>query len=329
MYTDEDLSGAVDEGIFTSEAVDSFREHISSSKATHTVDEENFKLVTGFNDIFVVIACVLLLVSGVWVVEAVHQTLALWALPVLAWGLAEFFVLKRKMALPAIVLLLVFVGGVFAAVLGLFEKTTEADVIWATALATLAAYLHWQRFRVPLTVAAGTAAVIGFFVSCILMFFDGSQAWIMPIIFVFGLAAFSLAMYWDISDCKRITYRSDVAFWLHLLAVPLIVHPIFSGLGILDGHESLMNVVIVIILYVLMTLVSVLIDRRAFMVSSLVYVLYALSALFEAYGMVGYSLALTGVCIGVALLLLSAFWHTVRAQLIDLLPSSLQQYIPH
>ena len=30
-----------------------------------------------------------------------------------AWGLAEFFTRKRRMALPSIILLLAFVGGVF------------------------------------------------------------------------------------------------------------------------------------------------------------------------------------------------------------------------
>jgi hypothetical protein len=30
-------------------------------------------------------------------------------------------------------------------------------------------------------------------------------------------------MWWDSSDRARLTRRSDVAFWLHLLAAPMIV----------------------------------------------------------------------------------------------------------
>ena len=63
MYTDEDLDYAVKKGIFTGESVAEFRAQLSSSKNTPSVDEENFRLITGFNDIFVVIACMLLLFS--------------------------------------------------------------------------------------------------------------------------------------------------------------------------------------------------------------------------------------------------------------------------
>ncbi len=77
-----------------------------------------------------------------------------------------------------------------------------------------------------------------------------------------------------------------------------------------------------------MSVISVVIDRRAFMVSSLVYVLYAFSSLLEIYGVVGYSFAATGVFMGVALLLISVFWHEIRVKLVALLPSLMQKYLP-
>ena len=64
------------------------------------------------------------------------------------------------------------------------------------------------------------------------------------------------------------------------------------------------------------------------MVSSLVYVLYAISNLLEAYGGVSYSFALTGVVIGSSLLLLSAFWHPARVKIVNLLPESLKSFVP-
>jgi hypothetical protein len=45
-------------------------------------------------------------------------------------------------------------------------------------------------------------------------------------------------MFWDYADIHRVTYESDVAFWLHLASAPLIIHPIFGMLGVLDGGES-------------------------------------------------------------------------------------------
>ena len=61
MYTDEDLSQAVKNGILKQEAVDKFRLFISQQKNTQSADEENFRLITGFNDIFVSISAFILI----------------------------------------------------------------------------------------------------------------------------------------------------------------------------------------------------------------------------------------------------------------------------
>ncbi|MGO3408187.1 hypothetical protein [Marinomonas sp.] len=333
MYTDEDLNYAVEKGVFTDTAVTEFRSLLAEEKQTAAVDEENFRLVGGFNDIFVVIACSLLLFSSVWVVRPSSNTLAMLVFAALSWGLAEFFVRKRKMALPAIVLLLSFMGGVFWCVFSISSSipsfSVQAASLFAAAVTTVSAYLHWRRFRVPITVAVGTGALFVSVLSLVLVIFPAAKSGLMMVLFLCGVAAFLLAMYWDASDTQRITRRSDVAFWLHLLSAPLIIHPIFSNLGILNGNESLLSMLVVVFLYLLMTSISIAVDRRAFMVSSLIYVLYAVSAIIESYGGIGYSFALTGVLIGGGLLLLSAKWHFMRAQLLRALPSAIQRHLPN
>jgi hypothetical protein len=328
MYTDEELDCAVVQGIFTGKSVAAFRAQLFASKGMSSADEENFSLITGFNDIFVVIACLLLLFSSLWAFRALDETLGLLVFMALSWGLAEFFVLKRKMALPAIVLLLAFVGGVFASYASLFDRLSELVLMGAAILSAIAAYLHWRRFNVPITVAVGTAAAIGFLVALFAAVIPDAREWVLMVVFICGLMAFAFAMYWDASDRSRMTRRSDVAFWLHLVSAPLIIHPVFSGLDILEGNEGLFSLVIVLVLYLLMMLISIVVDRRIFMVSSLVYVLYALSNLLQAYGVIAYSFAVTGILIGAALLLLSAYWHFVRVKVLALLPSSYLQYVP-
>ncbi len=330
MYTDDDLNFAVKEGVFSVESVEAFRTMLSKQKNTPAVDEENFRLISGFNDIFVVIACMLLLFSSLWVLKSIvgDDTVGWITFTILSWCLAEFFVLKRKMALPAIVLLLSFIGGVFSVVASFFSSSAEMAFISATAISTIAAYGHWLRFRVPITVAAGTATAIGFVALVTVSVFPSTKDWLLVILFLCGLGTFFIAMYWDAADTNRITRRSDVAFWLHLLAAPLIIHPVFSSLGVLDGYESIGSMVIVVLLYLLMTLMSIAIDRRAFMVSSLVYVLYAITSIIKAYGGVGYSFALTGVFMGGLLLLLSIFWYRVRISLVSKLPTVVKYYIP-
>ena len=69
-------------------------------------------------------------------------------------------------------------------------------------------------------------------------------------------------------------------------------------------------------------LVALAIDRRALLVSSLAYVLFALYALFRQAGAVELSWALTALIIGSALLLLSALWHNARALVVRQLPNS-------
>ncbi len=143
-----------------------------------------------------------------------------------------------------------------------------------------------------------------------------------------GIGVFLLAMAWDSSDPIRQTRRSDVAFWLHLLAAPLIVHPIFSLLGLTDGSATTGEAVIVLIVYVALGLTALAIDRRALLVSALAYVLYAMSSLFERFGAVELNVALTALVIGSALLLLSAFWHSARRSIVTPLPPALRAKLP-
>ncbi len=331
MYTDEDLELAVKQDIFTRQAMDQFRDLVSAHRNMSLVDEESFRLVSGFNDIFVVIACILLLLSSAWLGKNLHPSAPGIMVAILSWGLAEFFILKQKLALPAIVLLGTFVGGTFFAWMQFFDRQ-EYAAYPAAMIAAFAAFiatgLHWYRFKVPITIATGTGAVIGVIMTGILWAYPQAIDWIFIPLFVAGSGAFIFAMYWDISDLERTSYRSDVAFWLHLVAAPMIIHPMFSVLGVFDQTDNLMSTVIILALYLLMTAISLIIDRRAFMVSSLIYVLYAISALLGSYGVVGYNFAITGVFISSLLLLLSGFWHKARQQLVSILPSNIQLRLP-
>ena len=89
MYTEEDLASAVQAGVLTEENAAAFRAHVAQLQSVSAVDEEHFRLVTGFNDIFVVIACVLLLVSVGWIGAAVAIWLGALAAALAAWALAE------------------------------------------------------------------------------------------------------------------------------------------------------------------------------------------------------------------------------------------------
>ena len=61
MYSDSDLDAAVEQGALSASAAASFRAFVAGQRAAPAVDEEHFRLITGFNDIFVSIAIVLVL----------------------------------------------------------------------------------------------------------------------------------------------------------------------------------------------------------------------------------------------------------------------------
>jgi len=330
MYSDEDLSQAVKAGIFEASAVEEFRDSISSQTDTNLVDEENFRLISGFNDIFVSISAYLLIMSAGWLSWNISPVLGLVVAALLSWFLSVFFVQKKRLALPAIILLISFVASSVTLLMILFSAFSKnAGMTFPLALGfgVVAAWIHWRKFHVPITVAAGMASFIG----CLLMLVYQVPP-LKDTINVFiggcGVLTFLLAMGWDARDTTRTTRKSDVAFWLHLLSAPLIVHPVFAALGVLQGNGSLFSVVAVVLMFVFLAFLSIAVDRRAFMVSALVYVLIAFRDLFKAYDMVDSGLAVSGVFIGSMLLLLSAFWHKSRAILLRSLPAGCLRYVP-
>jgi len=348
MYSESDLEAAVAAGALSPEAARQLRDFVAGQKALPAADEEHFRLLTGFNDIFVGLATVIMLVAVAWLANTIPPQIdgegpspfaGLFVAGV-AWSLAEFFTRRRRMALPSIVLLLAFVGGVFATVFvgsavivgsDRFNDNESAMAMLfagAAAVAAGAAWLHWRRFRVPITVAAGTAALAGLVLALVAFAMPesdpGENRLFLMTVLLLGLGVFALAMRWDTSDPKRETRRSDVAFWLHLLAAPMIVHPVFALLGLTEGVVSPAESALVIALYILLGVAAVAVDRRALLVSALAYVLYALNSLFQNYGAVELSFALTALVIGSALLMLSAFWAQTRRAVINPLPDHLK-----
>ena len=337
MYSDSDLDAAVAAGVISPAAAAGFRAFVAHRQGTAAVDEEQFRLLTGFNDIFVSVAAVLLLAAVSWLGNRIGPAVGGGATVVISWGLAEYFTRRRRMALPSIVLLLGFVGGMFWLGFGLFAfAPVDVEVVnlqlplaAGAALAAAGTYAHWRRFMVPITVAAGAAAALGTILFLAVGLVPGLRDHWPPLLLVGGLAVFALAMWWDASDRTRTTRRSDVAFWLHLSAAPMIVHPTFKMLGLLGLNETdTARAGAAIAIYLVLALVALAVDRRALLVSALFYVVYAMAALFRAAGTLSASLALTALVIGSALLLLSALWHRARAGVLALFPTALRARLP-
>lgn len=353
MYSDAEIETAVSSGAIDRETAERLRANIASQRHSLPADDEMIRLVTGFNDIFVTIAAALVIFAAWKVVGGI-------AAAIISWGLAEYFTRKKKMALPSIFLLLCFAAGIFSTLAHLAYTITLPDAnnftsygsrasspptasliiaLSAAGLLTAAAIVaHWKRFHVPITIAALTAAlamVAGCFILLILHLSGISLIKgmvIMPwIAFIMGLVIFAYAMRWDLKDPERVTRRSDVAFWLHLTASPLIVHPLFMQLAVIGSDSPGSRVIaalLAILLYGVLALFALIVDRRAVLVSALAYVVIAMGVLMRANGEIGSTIVMSGAVIGALLLALSVFWRSLRQATVRLLPEAFQLRLP-
>ena len=303
-------------------------------------DEEHFRFITSFNDIFVTIAAVLLLVAVGALGARVDVWFAALGVAVASWGLAEYFTRRRRMAFPSIVLLLAFVGSVFATVGAAIVEITGVDNVepdtargalfigLAGAAAVAAAVAHWRRFQVPITVAAGAAAASAIAFAIVASMMGEDRNALLTAVSLCGVAVFAVAMRYDMSDRQRLTRRTDIAFWLHLLAAPMIIHPLVVMFGLNGPAMMPAEALAIVAVYLVLTFVALAIDRRALLVSGLAYMIFALQSLFRQTGDVDLGFALTCLVIGLFLITLSAAWQRIRASILPLVPKDWAERLP-
>ncbi len=370
MISDRALDAALAEKVLTPDQLGRLRliEAGLVREAGPAVDDERLRFVSGFADVFVTIG-ILLFVGALFVIMgATGSTPALAGIAASTWLLAEVFSLKRRMALPSIVLLVLFAASVFVLSLQVFTAwlpathglparlfflpTENAAALALAAIVTVAlAAMHYVRFRVPVTVAAGALALCLVALGCVAAAVPNlSDAAVNAVLLLCGLGVFALAMRFDTSDPERVTRRTDIAFWLHLLAAPLIVHPLIAGILSGAGQDlyagmlytsapgvshaaarglSIGSAVAILWVFVIFGLVALAIDRRAILVSGLLYAGLAFGTLVRTLGQTSYVVPTVLLALGALILLVSAGWHPLRRAILRRLPLALARRLPH
>lgn len=350
MIASEILAKGVERGIISAEQAERLRALENAGEPPElpvSPDDEQLRFISGFSDIFVTIGLGMFIGAIGYFALLFGGTAARWvAIVVTAWLLAEFFTRQRRMALPSIVLLIVFAFAVFMGashllgggapyyypanvVRNIFDLDPERPTVLAIAALVTAPLtaLHYWRFRVPITVAAGccvlTGAIIGLTYGLAPQLPRGAYS---AVTLVCGIAIFGLAMRFDMTDPERLTRRTDIAFWLHLLAAPLIVHSLIGGVfgSRLESNQA----VAVVAVFLALSLVAVLIDRRALLVSGLAYAGGAFWTLIRQAGLSDITTPLTILTLGAFVLLLSAGWKPLRAGILKLTPPALTRRLP-
>ena len=194
------------------------------------------------------------------------------------------------------------------------------------ALMAVAACLWFQRFRLPIAVATGAACVSFALIS----FFHTTLAAYQTLGSVVVVACCVLitasALWWDISDIRRETPRSRIAFWLHALAsVMTMVATIlnYSNTLAFDAPAKFLDggdiAVAVAVIGSALVLFAIVVDRRAWLFAGTILLF---SAMLGAVG--GFTLPL----VGVAMLSSSRLWNRLRRGLLALLPTWIAAQLP-
>jgi hypothetical protein len=331
-----ELEAAVAKGVLDRSAADSLTEFLIQNRdaAASDPDEERLRLITGFNDIFVTIGIALFLGALYYLLGfGLQGSLGVAAA---SWGLAEVFTKRKRMALPSIVLLVTFV--LSCAVTSWHFFAPDLEILnfddsklhgLSIGLAAVAgSTLHWFRFHVPITIAAFAAGLVAIATTLVTSANETLISNYPVAVFTpLGIAVFLAAMKFDMSDRNRVTQRTDIAFWLHLLAAPLIVHSIVRPL-LSESAIDMGSAVAIVSLFAVLSFVALTVDRRALLVSSLLYLGYASSKLLSWTGVASENAGLSILIVGGTVLVLSVAWQPLRRIVLGILPQNIRNLVP-
>ena len=314
--------------------------------------DEPFRLLRGFRDIFIAIG-VAVFALGLWI-AALTQTflfgwfdndfsqvgaLSAWsiaialALCIAGLALAEFITRRQRLPLASLVISAIFAGWsatLFAAIAHQFMAPADASDLQSleTYKLTLSfaslggaiagsAFFYWL-YRLPFSLFPLAGSLVG--VSFLLAYEALGPEWLLQhfrsLIGVWGIIIFLAAMWFDLKDRLRVTRFSECAFWLHLIAAPLLVHT-----ALVPGELAEPSAVAVLGMMALLSVIALLIDRRALLVSGLSYLAVAISQIVSGSTLFGdQTFALTALILGGIVLVLGLGWTPIRRRVMALLP---------
>ncbi|MCY4096276.1 MAG: hypothetical protein OXG05_14260 [Gammaproteobacteria bacterium] len=331
-------------------------------------EQEQLRLVSGYNDIFVGIACIITFVSLTTLLEAKYldQIIVIGS----AFGLAWYFVRRQRMRLTGIVIATaVAISGLVLGIEffirgfvikpplpGIESLPTDIDesvfqlpIVLPFVIALLSSAVFsfgfWRFASVPFAHALGIAAilltilvaVVGTQVELTDMNIPGSEInetlileprSLLEILrtfpflittFICGCFAEAYAIWWDVRDPKRRSVATDTAFWTHVVAAPFLIQPLFWWAQLLAWNPTT-EIVFGFLLFFLLLLFALVINRRALLIGAMVWVLAMLFTIAD--------MAVAGLTMGVMLLFIAAVWNKTRQLIEPILPEFVQRSFP-
>ena len=350
-----DLDAAVAAGVIRSDQADDLRRFDERLRHAPGATEEKFAFISGFADVMAAIGVSMVTITLATLVGSTFPYAAA-AFPFACWAAARYFTEKRRLMLTSFVLFAVWAVSCAAAALTLglvtagFDpfnmyggiQTTGVAFVVVAGFATVACYAWWRRFQLPIAFAAFAVAIVNVGVNAVRALFPHFPNLGVDLIgAAVGPLLFAWAMWWDMSDVRRETIRSDVAFWMHIAAGFQMVKGAMTLLlgvkGDADSWGRMFRTIAdpshgqaaaVLILFMIFATVALIIDRRSLLTSGMVYAVPAMIALFGGVGSGGAGIATAFLVCGLTLTFLAVRWTAMREPLLRLLPDGLKAQLP-
>jgi len=285
-------------------------------------NDEPLKFVRSFGDVFITLGIILLLVASNKLAISGYYYL----LPAAAFVLlAEWLVKRRRLSLPGIAILIAILFFINRA---LSIEHPQASVITLAVLG-VSSLLFYLRYRMPFSLLPLALSAVAIFVLQL-----GLDILQQPLILLVpGLIVFAIAVAFDTRDSRRQTHLSDSAFWLHLVASPLIVHSVMVSILLSEYSWThwLNKELLMVIFFIGFFLLALLLDRRAMLVSTQLYVIYALTQLLQnnlsrSENLIIYMLILLGLFV----IFFGTYWYKTRRLLFARLDNTaIARYLPN
>ncbi len=297
------LEAASKQGIISKDQVEALLSFFQADTCVSDQNnsEEHMKFVRSFGDVFITLGIVFVAVAC----AQINMMTWLNIIPLLLLiATTEWLVRGRRLVLPGIALL---ISSLYFASQLVELSMLNYGLINLIFLTGLAGLFYW-RYKIPFTllpIALGFIAMTSVIIEIDLL---NAQY----VLTLYGLIIFCVAMWFDSHDIIRKTRFSDSAFWLHLLAAPLIVHGVMVSL--LAATDSLpFKEVLMITFFSIFFLLALYVDRRALLVSSLSYAIYAVLALSKTNAFDVENLTLLIIAaFGAFIIFFGTYWYKIR-----------------
>lgn len=350
MFKADNLDDAIRANIINEETALALRNFSARQHGTPTASLEQVSWATGAAELlptFGLLALMVPLSGGLfmtlgWVGAFISAGIA--------WGLAELLARRRRLVLPSFALFAmftIFCGlaafdiSLFAA--GLPSMTAQNGAVRMSPLSplctalgmALASAAYWKRYKLPLAWGcAAFCALSGVMQMARLALPDLPDVAVIIITLAVPVTLLVLAIGWDMSDIRRETQRSQVGFWLHVLAAYELVNraALFllgpegdrHGWAMIDtittGLVTGEGIGLFLVLIAALGLLAIALDRRSLIITGLLVAGPVTAKAIPA--------PVAMMAIGAAALAITIGWQRARQVVLRLLPRLVAAQLP-